>query len=98
MASSTRSTRAAHVGQLVVLSRVIRAREGIAPPQATAWSGVVIQMPPTRQGAGPGYHHLPDMSHKGKLYWFYGDTGRLAYALGNFAMAGATTDLPEKLD
>ena len=36
--------------------------------------------------------------YKGKLYWFYGDTGRLAYALGNFAMAGATTDLPEKLD
>ena len=36
--------------------------------------------------------------YKGKLYWFYGDTGRLSYALGNFAMAGATTDLPEKLD
>jgi hypothetical protein len=36
--------------------------------------------------------------YKGKLYWFYGDTGRLAYALGNFAMAGATTDLPEALD
>ena len=36
--------------------------------------------------------------YQGKLYWFYGDTGRLAYALGNFAMAGATTDLPEKLD
>src|SRR5262249_58430163 len=36
--------------------------------------------------------------YKDKLYCFYGDTGRLAYALGNFAMAGATTDLPEKLD
>src|SRR4051812_14068686 len=36
--------------------------------------------------------------YKGRLYWFYGDTGRLAYALGNFAMAGATTDLPERLD
>ena len=36
--------------------------------------------------------------YRGKLYWFYGDTGRLSYALGNFAMAGATTDLPEKLD
>jgi hypothetical protein len=36
--------------------------------------------------------------YKGKLYWFYGDTGRLAYALGNFAMAGATTELPERLD
>lgn len=36
--------------------------------------------------------------YRGKLYWFYGDTNRLAYALGNFAMTGATTELPEKLD
>src|SRR3954463_5579572 len=36
--------------------------------------------------------------YRGKLYWFYGDTGRLAYALGNFAMAGATPEPPEKLD
>jgi hypothetical protein len=36
--------------------------------------------------------------YRGKLYWFYGDTGRLAYALGNFAMTGATTDLPENID
>ena len=34
----------------------------------------------------------------GKLYWFYGDTNRLSYALGNFSMAGATTPLPEKID
>jgi hypothetical protein len=36
--------------------------------------------------------------YQGKLFWFYGDTGRLSYALGNFAMAGATTDLPDRLD
>jgi hypothetical protein len=34
----------------------------------------------------------------GKLYWFYGDTNRLSYALGNFSMTGATTALPEKID
>jgi hypothetical protein len=37
-------------------------------------------------------------TYHGKVYWFYGDTGRLAYALGNFAMSGATTELPEKLE
>ena len=26
--------------------------------------------------------------YRGKLYWFYGDTGRLSYALGNFSMTG----------
>ncbi len=33
-----------------------------------------------------------------KLYWFYGDTNRLDFALGNFSMTGATTELPDKLD
>jgi len=32
--------------------------------------------------------------YRGKLYWFYGDSNRLSYALGNFAMTGATTELP----
>ncbi len=36
--------------------------------------------------------------YRGKLYWFYGDTNRLSYALGNFKMTGATTDLPERID
>jgi hypothetical protein len=36
--------------------------------------------------------------YRGKLYWFYGDTGRLSYVLGNFAMTGATTPLPDRLN
>ena len=36
--------------------------------------------------------------YHGKLYWFYGDTNRLSYALGNFSMSGATTALPDKID
>jgi len=36
--------------------------------------------------------------YRGKTYWFYGDTSRLSYALGNFATSGATTELPEKID
>lgn len=36
--------------------------------------------------------------YRGKLYWLYGDTSRLSYGLGNFAMTGATTPPPEKLD
>lgn len=34
----------------------------------------------------------------GKLYWFYGDTLRASYGLGNFSMTGATTKLPAQLD
>lgn len=32
--------------------------------------------------------------HRGKLYWFWGDTNRPAYPLGNFHMPGATSLLP----
>ncbi len=37
-------------------------------------------------------------AYRGKLYWFYGDTSRLSYGLGNFAMTGATTLLREELN
>src|ERR1044071_415708 len=36
--------------------------------------------------------------YRGKLYWFYGDTLRLSYGLGNFSMSGAVSDPPEKID
>ena len=36
--------------------------------------------------------------YRGRLYWFYGDTSKLSYALGNFSMTGATTELPDRID
>jgi hypothetical protein len=36
--------------------------------------------------------------YNGKLFWFYGDTSRLSYDLGNFSMTGAMTELPDKID
>jgi hypothetical protein len=32
--------------------------------------------------------------YRGHLYWFWGDTNRPSYPLGNFAMSGAISDLP----
>ena len=32
--------------------------------------------------------------YKGKIYWFWGDTSRLAYPLGHFGTAGAISELP----
>ncbi len=45
-----------------------------------------------------GQDSVMNAIYGGKLYWFYGDTSRLSYGLGNFAMSGATTELPDKLD
>ncbi len=33
--------------------------------------------------------------YDGKLFWFWGDTNRLSYPLGNFLMTVATSELPE---
>src|SRR5439155_20261049 len=32
--------------------------------------------------------------YPGKIYWFWGDTERVSYPLGNFGASGATSDLP----
>ena len=36
--------------------------------------------------------------YRGQLYWFYGDTLRASYALGNFAMTGATSGAIDKIN
>jgi hypothetical protein len=32
--------------------------------------------------------------HNGKIYWFWGDTNKVSYALGQFGTSGATSELP----
>jgi hypothetical protein len=36
--------------------------------------------------------------YQGKLFWFFGDTGRISYTLGNFSTTGATSELPSRID
>jgi hypothetical protein len=49
---------------------------------------------PTLNGQVFGCDSVQNAIYHGKLYWFWGDTCRPAYPLGNFKMTGATTDLP----
>jgi hypothetical protein len=53
---------------------------------------------PLLNGEVTGQDSVLTALYNGKLYWFYGDTSRLSYVLGNFAMSGATSDLPNRLD
>lgn len=34
--------------------------------------------------------------YRGKVYWFWGDTSRLSYPLGNFRTSGAVSELPDR--
>ena len=49
---------------------------------------------PTLNGQVFGCDSVQNAVYHGKLYWFWGDTCRPAYPLGNFKMTGATTKLP----
>lgn len=50
---------------------------------------------PLGAGMVAGQDSIQAAVYRGKLYWFWGDTNRLAYPLGLFRMAGATSPLPE---
>jgi hypothetical protein len=51
---------------------------------------------PLGAGMVAGQDSVLAVPYRGKLYWFWGDTGRMSYPLGLFRMAGATSELPDK--
>jgi len=54
--------------------------------------------PPLREpllnGQVLGQDSVQNAVYRGKLYWFWGDTNRPSYPLGQFSMSGAVSDLP----
>ena len=61
-------------------------------------SVILGDRPPTAQpllaGGVLGQDSVQNLVYQGRLWWFWGDTNRAAYPLGNFAMSAATSDLP----
>lgn len=51
---------------------------------------------PLVNGGVLGQDSVMNAIYRGKLYWFWGDTSRASYPLGNFKMSGAVSDLPER--
>ena len=49
---------------------------------------------PVLNGQVVGQDSVYTCYYRGRLYWFWGDTGRPSYPLGHFGMAGAVSDLP----
>ena len=50
---------------------------------------------PLGAGQVAGQDSVQAAVYRDRIYWFWGDTSRLAYPLGLFRMAGATSPLPE---
>jgi hypothetical protein len=51
---------------------------------------------PVLDGLVLGSDSVLNAVYRGKLYWFWGDTNRPAYPLGNFQTSGATSELPDR--
>jgi hypothetical protein len=49
---------------------------------------------PVLNGRVFGQDTFIETLYKGKIYWFWGDTDKPSYPLGNFATSGATSELP----
>ncbi len=51
---------------------------------------------PVLNGQVTGQDSVFTCLYRGRLFWMWGDTGRPSYPLGNFAMSGAVSDLPDR--
>ncbi|MBN1125653.1 MAG: hypothetical protein JXA82_11640 [Sedimentisphaerales bacterium] len=51
---------------------------------------------PVINGLVMGQDSVQTCIYQGRLYWFWGDTGRPSYPLGQFAMSGARSLLPQQ--
>jgi hypothetical protein len=82
------------IKRLNVAERLYRLTgEGIYRDSILVGERVPIQQPALNaQVAGQdGAQAVP---YRGKVYWFFGDTGKFSYPLGNFAESGAVSELP----
>ncbi|MFB3788587.1 MAG: hypothetical protein ACE15F_19695 [bacterium] len=51
---------------------------------------------PVLNGGVLGQDSVLPALYRGRIYWFWGDTSRASYPLGNFRMSGATSELVAK--
>ncbi len=63
---------------------------------ACGWDAKFRFEQPLLNGQVAGQDSAQSVVYRGKIYWFWGDTSRQSYPLGNFGTSGATSELPGK--
>jgi hypothetical protein len=82
------------IDRLNIAERLYRVTgEGIYHDSVLTGRPVPLQNP-VLNGQVMGQDSVDTCIYHGRLFWFWGDTGRPSYPLGHFAMAGAVSDLP----
>jgi len=84
------------IDRLNIAERLYRVTgQGIYSDSALTGQPVPLKSP-VLNGQVIGQDSVDTCIHNGRLFWFWGDTGRPSYPLGHFAMAGAVSDLPDR--
>jgi hypothetical protein len=84
------------IDRLNIAERLYRVTgQGIYSDSVLTGQPVTLKSP-VLNGQVIGQDSVDTCIHNGRLFWFWGDTGRPSYPLGHFAMAGAVSDLPER--
>jgi hypothetical protein len=82
------------IKRLNVAERLYRLTgEGIYRDSVLVGERVPIQQP-TLNAQVAGQDGAQAIRYHGKVYWFFGDTGKISFPLGNFAESGAVSELP----
>jgi len=82
------------IDQLNIADRLYRVTgQGIYSDSVLTGQAVPLANP-VLNGQVTGQDSVDTCIYHGRLFWFWGDTGRPSYPLGHFAMAGAVSDLP----
>lgn len=84
------------IERLNIAERLYRVTgEGIYSDSAKLGDAAPIERP-VLNGEVLGQDSVQRVIYRGQIHWFWGDTSRARYPLGNFHGSGAVSDLPER--
>jgi hypothetical protein len=82
------------IRRLNIAERLYRITGGGIYRDSTLVGAKVPLKEPVLNGLVVGSDSVVNAVYRGKVHWFWGDTNRPAYPLGNFQVPGATSELP----
>ncbi len=83
------------IKRLNIAERIYRVTGGAVYRDSVLLGRPVPTERPVLNGLVFGQDSVVNTVYHGGIYWFWGDTSRPAYPLGNFQVAGATSRLPD---
>ena len=84
------------MGRLNIAERLYRVTGGGIYSDSMLVGATVPLKEPLLNGQVLGSDTVLNAIYRGKVYWYWGDTNRPSYPIGNYQVPGATSELPDK--